>query len=639
MTEKTVSTSSAPLRSPSHRPEIDRLMTLLNAGQENEALAECETLMAAETDHPAALYGLAALAIRHQVLIPALEALARAHTRDPAEPLYPETLAVLYAMAGNLAQAVYFAKLSASLGFDEIARDLLPPTLPSFARTLQIIREKPYLRKAEAYADARLYLEAIQAYEQHLAFFSDDPPALRGLGRCRLAIGRADGVIDCLSYLESSGSLTAADLSLTAQAHTLLGEIEAGLDCHRRAAALAPDALEIGCARVRDATFDPAQNERSLAAQSRALGASLATEPPPPPRALEDRRVRVGYLLASLSDSRDLESAAVVIGASDPQRFEVYIYGWRTIDDPANALLRGCHDEWRDIRECDPATLAAIIKGDEIDILVDAGGHAAPVHLAALALRPAPWQVSWLGNPGTLGLSQLDAELVEEEGGDPEAVTPGVRRLALPHGLYCYDTAAQPRRETLALGQPATFGADITLAQLHPDLLSAWAKVLTALPGAKLALRDRDFIADEQIDRLVALFNTVGIADRIDVISDSTANFYAQIDVALAPFVSLHPHETAEALRCGVPVVALAGPGRHRRQAAVFLGHAGLDRLIADDPDGYVALAIRLGQSPAEWQAAVDAVAETLSTAAVFDPTAFAAELDAALLEIVGLPA
>ena len=104
--------------SAANRVILERLVVNFNAGLEAEALAECEALLALDEDHPAALYGMALMALRHRAMLPALQALLRAHARDPQEAVYAEVLAVLYATGGNLASAAYFSKLSASLGFD-----------------------------------------------------------------------------------------------------------------------------------------------------------------------------------------------------------------------------------------------------------------------------------------------------------------------------------------------------------------------------------------------------------------------------------------------------------------------------------------------------------------------------------------
>ena len=608
--------------SAANRAIIERLFALFAVGQEAEALAEVEALLAAEEDHPAALYGLALMSLRHQTVLPALQALQRAHLRDPSEAVYAEVLAVLYALAGNLATAAYFGKLSASLGFDVAVQLLLPPSLPTFPRSLQIIKEAPYLKRGDALATARQYTEAVGQYEVHLAFFPGHSDALRRLGYCLLKSEQPARAVANLSDLRSDGLATARDLGLLAQAYAALGELESAEACHREAVALDADDLEIDCAWLAGAVFNPTHDEAALVALAKDWGAGVsgvaADEKRSPAEPFAGRRIRVGYLASATRDPRDLEVLATVAAASDPQRFEIYLYGYRSIDEPSNALLRGCHDEWRDIANCDAATLAATIKGDGIDIVVDIGGHGAPVHLGALAQRPAPYQVSWLGNPVALGLPQIDAE------------------LTTPFGPYCYDYLGQPPARPGSRAGAITFGADLALAQLHPELVGCWARVLNQVPGSVLALRDRTFIAGGLADHLLETFGEHGVAERIDVINTDATGFYRQVDVVLAPFVAINPHDVVAALTAGVPVVALAGAGRHRRQASDLLHNLGLDQLVAVDVDGYVELAARLANTPEDQAAAITAITAALASSPVFDPSQFAEAFDAALLALIG---
>lgn len=620
-------------KSAENRTLIARLMAKINDGREAEVLADCEAL-SQEPDHPVVLYGLAVLAYQHGRIKTAVEALTRAHELDAHEPLYTEMLAVLYAMAGNLADAAYFAKLSLTRQIDEITLALLPSSLPPFTQSLTAIKTKPLLASAEALETARSHGAAAELYERHLVFFPGDAVAIRGFARCLLAAGRPGQALSVLADLPAGDKAAALNASLLGMAYAALGEAGQAEAHHRQALAEAPDDLEIGCAALRDAVFTPGIGAGQLAERTAAWAATLPAKALPAPEPLSAPPVNVGYLVSATRDIRDLIVVADLVQAMDGQRFKATFYGHRPNDDPLNAVLRHCAGQWRDISECDPYTLAAIIEGDGIDVLIDIGGHGAPGHLAALAQRPAPWQVSWLGNPGSLGLDQIDADFMgeHETGGETDP-----RRRPLAHGAYCRDLAPPRRRAASSRPGPATFGADIAVSQLHPDLLAAWGEILDRLPGATLVLRDHGFLEAGLIEPLAQRFQLAGLSDRVDVITADPAAFYDQVDVVLAPFVEINPHNTIEALVRGVPVLALAGAGRHRHQSAALLRQNGLAAFVFEREADYVAEAVRLGQSAEARAAATAAVVEALAEAPVFQPAKVAAGFAAAIEALVGL--
>jgi len=620
-------------KSAENRTLIAQLMAKINDGREAEVLADCEAL-SQQPDHPVALYGLAVLAYQHGRIKTAVEALTRAHELDAYEPLYTEMLAVLYAMAGNLPDAAYFAKLSLTRQIDEITVALLPSSLPPFTQSLTAIKTKPLLNSAETLEAARSHAAAAELYERHLVFFPGDAVAVRGFARCLLNAGRPGQALNVLADLPAGDKAAAANASLRGMAFAALGEAGEADAHHRQAVATAPDDLEIGCAALRDAVFEPEITAGRLAERNAAWAATLPAKSFPAPEPLSAPPVNLGYLVSATRDLRDIIVVAEMVQAMDGQRFKATFYGHRPNDDPCNAVLRHCGGQWRDISECDPYTLAAIIEGDGIDVLIDVGGHAAPGHLAALAQRPAPWQVSWLGNPGSLGLKQIDADFVGEHEADGEA---DPRRRALAHGTYCRDLAPPRRRALSSRPGPATFGADIGVPQLHPELLAAWAEILDQSPGATLVLRDHGFLEAGLIEPLASRFRLAGLADRVDVITAEPAGFYGQVDVVLAPFVEINPHNTIEALARGVPVLALAGAGRHRRQSAALLRRNGLAAFVFDRAPDYVAEAVRLGRSAEARAAATAAVIDALAEAPVFQPAKVAAGFAAALEALVGL--
>ena len=81
-------------------------------------------------------------------------------------------------------------------------------------------------------------------------------------------------------------------------------------------------------------------------------------------------------------------------------------------------------DEWRSIAGVEDGQAAAMVREDEIDILVDLSGHTGRNRLLVFAHRPAPVQATWLGYPGGTGMDMIDYRLTDAIA-DPPGVTDG----------------------------------------------------------------------------------------------------------------------------------------------------------------------------------------------------------------------
>src|SRR6185503_10394712 len=102
--------------------------------------------------------------------------------------------------------------------------------------------------------------------------------------------------------------------------------------------------------------------------------------------------------------------------------FEVFCYSNLSRPDAVTQRLGSYADHWREVHALGDEAMADLIREDAIDILVDLSGHTANNRLPVFGRKPAPVQVTYLGYPGTTGLSAIDYRLtdaiVDPEGGD-----------------------------------------------------------------------------------------------------------------------------------------------------------------------------------------------------------------------------
>ncbi len=214
-------------------------------------------------------------------------------------------------------------------------------------------------------------------------------------------------------------------------------------------------------------------------------------------------------------------------------------------------------------------------------------------------------QITWLGYPNTTGLPAIDFRITDARC-DPPGQTEQfhVERLARLDGCFiCYvppeqspDVAPPP---SLSTGQ-ITFGSFNNLAKVTPRLLALWAGILQRVPDSRLLLKAKAMRNASAQSRLRQIFSERGISpERLvtlpqDPSYEKHLGSYGQIDIALDTWPYCGTTTTCEALWMGVPVLTLAGPTHVSRVGASLLHAVGLDELVANSADEYLARAAEL---------------------------------------------
>jgi predicted O-linked N-acetylglucosamine transferase (SPINDLY family) len=292
-----------------------------------------------------------------------------------------------------------------------------------------------------------------------------------------------------------------------------------------------------------------------------------------------------------------------VLRCHDQEHFETFVYSDRAVPDQVTQRLRGIVGNWREAFCWSDAELAARIRSDEIDILVELSGHTAQNRLGAVALRPAPIQVSYLGYPSTTGLTSLDyrfTDAIADPPGEPVQYSEQLWRLS--PGFCCYAASEDlPPVSPLpcATRSEITLGSLHHLAKLNGQVLDLWASVLKALPECRL-LVFRNTLHGFAAERLTREMTQRGIeSNRFELrhampTSGSHLSLYDEIDLTLDVLPWSGHTTSCESLWMGVPVVSLAGNRFAGRMVASVLTLAGFTQWIATDAEQYLEIVRQL---------------------------------------------
>jgi predicted O-linked N-acetylglucosamine transferase (SPINDLY family) len=333
-------------------------------------------------------------------------------------------------------------------------------------------------------------------------------------------------------------------------------------------------------------------------------GLPLAAEIRPHTNAPEpERRLRVGYVSADFRRHSASSAFLTILEHHDPSVVEVVCYA-NVVPEQEDAIterFKACAALWRPITELSDEELAAQIRADEIDVLVDLSGHSGGHRLLAFARKPAPVQVTAWGYATGTGLDAIDAYF-----SDPVLVPPHEERfyaervVHLPNVL-CYTPPPVlppiPPLPVLSNGY-VTFGSFNRAVKITPDVLETWARVLHAVPKSRLVLKPTTESATER-QRLLEPLAALGVEpERVEILAKSPhlehiASF-GRIDIQLDTFPHAGGITTLEGLLMAVPCVTVFGERVSGRSSASFLTTLGLEDLVARTTDEYVEIAARL---------------------------------------------
>jgi predicted O-linked N-acetylglucosamine transferase (SPINDLY family) len=320
-----------------------------------------------------------------------------------------------------------------------------------------------------------------------------------------------------------------------------------------------------------------------------------------------ERTLRVGYVSGDFRTHSVAHFIESVFRTHDRSAVELFCYSTKEHADEVNARLKATASGWREIGALSDDAAARLVRDDGIDILVDLSGHTQGHRLGLFARKPAPLQCTWLGYVGTTGLETIDYIIAdrfvippEDERFYAEAV------YRLPGSYLCFTPPVVPI-EVAPLpslqGAPITFGSCNSLYKLTEHVLDLWARILLAVPGSRLLLKNYHLTKPVFADQIIGRLAQSGIgADRL-LLADAAERHeilatYNTIDIALDPFPYGGGTTTAEALWMGVPVITWRGDRFVGRVSESILTIAGMSEFVATSAEEYVAKAVGLAADP-----------------------------------------
>lgn len=631
-------------------------------GELGVAAADFRRALSLKSDYVAAQIGLGQTLAELEQYQEAIALLREATARHPAAAAAHTALGVAHLGAGATAAASRALRKAIQLA----------PDLPD-----------SHYHLGNALRQEAKYEEAVQSYRRTLAL---DPMAISGwnnLGNALKALGQTESAIAALHEgiraIGEDDKRTAMLWNSLGNALAAHGDLKAALNAHRRAVVLEPESALYN-RNLAVAYFDADQGAMAMTALARALeldprlrdhpdlyeillliglnepegtkacfamarewnaryAKAFAAKAAPHVNTREKtRRLRVGYVSPDFRNHSVACFSEPILRAHDRDQFELYGYAELAKRDETTERFERLADHWRETAGRSDDDVAALIREDRIDILIDLAGHTKGSRLLVFARKPAPVQVTWIGFPATTGLDAIDWRLTDAVA-DPPGMTDSFhseRLWRLPHGFLCY---APPDAPPIAPPPAArngfiTFGCFNNAAKIRDPLLGLWARLLRQTPGARLLIKARA-LADpifrkELRERFAAMGGDLGVLDLHEPDATRMAHLahYAEIDIALDTSPYNGTTTTCEALWMGVPVITLVGACHVSRVGASLLAQLGLAEFCAESPEAYIDIAMRLAASGDRLAALRASFRERMAASPLLDSKTFVRDLE-----------
>jgi predicted O-linked N-acetylglucosamine transferase (SPINDLY family) len=352
------------------------------------------------------------------------------------------------------------------------------------------------------------------------------------------------------------------------------------------------------------------------------------------------QRLRIGYLSDDYYENHPMMRLFQgVMVSHDTQKYDITHFCFTSAEKIASDTMRRHYPNLVRIGHMNDEEAAAFIRAREIDILVDLKGHTNGCRPNLINIGLAPIQVAHHGFPGSANGIDCDY-VISDRFITPDSSIPFYHEklCRLPESYQPNDNIFRalpepPSRKSLGLPDDRiVLGFFNGTRKLTPETFRLTMEILKRTEDSVLWIL---FFNDFARDNFLAAVKKQGI-DPARIIMAPKARYADHIarlrtvDVALDTFPYNGHTTTSDALWAGVPVPTFKGSHFASRVSESLLNALGVPELVAEDADGYVALASALALDKELRLGLRARIEANRRTAPLFDTVRFARHMERA---------
>lgn len=314
-----------------------------------------------------------------------------------------------------------------------------------------------------------------------------------------------------------------------------------------------------------------------------------------------ERKLRIGFVSGDLRNHPVSNFILPIWLTFDAGTYELIAYHTYSKEDGISERLKEKTIVWRSVAHLSQVELARQINDDQIDVLIDLSGHTNFNRLQAFGLRPAPVSMSFLGYPGTTGLSQMDYYLAHNKMSQPGELdnqfTEALIHLPFNEQFTLFQNAPDVTPTPALINGRFTFGSFNRPNKINDDVLACWAEVLLQHGSAQMLIGN--MVDEAMIARYKQRFAELGVESDKLIFRKRTGvseylHMHAEVDMLLDAFPYPGGTTTNFALQMGVPSLTMVGETFVSRQGASNLRQFDLDQFVVTSTHEYITRALEI---------------------------------------------
>lgn len=369
------------------------------------------------------------------------------------------------------------------------------------------------------------------------------------------------------------------------------------------------------------------------------------------PKRVAKQKIKIGFYSTDLYYHPVSIWLAEQLENFDKNKFELFGFSFKTVNDPMQARLQSAFDHYIDVEKLSDLEVTQLSRDLEIDIAIDLNGQTAGGRPLIFSGRAAPIQVNHIGFPGTLANNCIDYIIVDKSVIDSNYRQFYTEKFAYVPCGYTYDrqrriSQASLTREQFGLPENCfVFTCQNGSQKISPEVFDIWMEILREVPNSVLWLFKSNKVAAHNLciqaekrninkDRLIfCQREIVGVDQEKERIGRYLAS-YKLADLFLDTWPYNAGTTAVDALWAGLPVITKIGKSIGGRMAASALTAIEMTELISKSEFEYKSLAIKIAQDTDLLKSLKNKLQKKILTAPLFDPVGNTKYIEKAFIEM-----